>query len=39
MTPRLLRALDVNGELISAVPRDGRGEISRFKAYGLKQPR
>ena len=34
-----LRIIDSNGELISAVPRDSRGEISRFKAYGHKQPR
>ena len=34
-----LRIIDGNGELITAVPRDSRGEISRFKAYGRKQPR
>jgi len=34
-----LRIIDGNGELITAVPRDSRGEISRFKAYGSKQPR
>ena len=27
------------GELITAVPRNGTGEISRFKAYGSKKPR
>jgi transposase InsO family protein len=34
-----LRIIDSNGELISTVPRHSRGEISRFKAYGRKQPR
>jgi len=29
-----LRVIDSNGELITTVPRNGRGEISRFKAYG-----
>jgi hypothetical protein len=33
-----VRIIDSNGELISTVPRDSRGEISRFKAYGRKQP-
>lgn len=29
-----LRIPDSNGELITAVPRTGNGEIRRFKAYG-----
>ncbi len=28
-----------HGELITTVPRDGTGEISRFKAYGTREPR
>jgi hypothetical protein len=34
-----LRIIDQNGELIATVPRAGTGEISRFKAYGTRQPR
>jgi hypothetical protein len=34
-----LRVTDSNGELISTVPRDSRGEISRFKAYRNNQTR
>jgi len=34
-----LRIIDQHGELITAVPRNGTGEISRFKAYGSKKPR
>ena len=29
-----LRVIDQHGELITTVPRNGTGEISRFKAYG-----
>lgn len=32
-----LRVIDSNGELLTSVPRNGTGEISRFKAYGTKQ--
>jgi hypothetical protein len=31
-----LRVIDHNGELITTVPRDGAGEITRFKAYGTR---
>ena len=34
-----LRIIDQHGELITAVPRNGTGEISRFKAYGSRKPR
>ena len=34
-----LRIIDRHGELITAVPRNGTGEISRFKAYGSRKPR
>ena len=34
-----LRIIDQQGELITTVPRAGDGEISRFKAYGSRQPR
>ena len=34
-----LRIIDQQGELITIVPRAGDGEISRFKAYGSRQPR
>jgi len=33
-----LRIIDQHGELITTVPRNGTGELSRFKAYGSKQP-
>jgi transposase InsO family protein len=33
-----LRVIDGNGELVTTVPRNGTGEISRFKAYGSKHP-
>jgi hypothetical protein len=29
-----LRVIDQHGEQITTVPRNGTGEISRFKAYG-----
>jgi hypothetical protein len=29
-----LRVIDPNGELLTTVPRNSTGEISRFKAYG-----
>jgi hypothetical protein len=32
-----LRVTDGNGELLTTVPRNGNGEISRFKAYGSKR--
>ena len=32
-----LRVLDQHGELITTVPRNGTGEISRFKAYGTRR--
>jgi hypothetical protein len=32
-----LRVIDQHGELIATVPRDGTGEISRYKAYGTRQ--
>jgi hypothetical protein len=32
-----LRVIDSNGELITTVPRNSDGEISRFKAYGTRQ--
>ena len=35
----ILRVIDQHGELITTVPRDGTGEISRFKAYGTREPR
>ena len=31
-----LRVIDQHGELLCIVPRNGIGEISRFKAYGSK---
>lgn len=31
-----LRVIDEHGELITTVPRNGIGEISRFKAYGTR---
>jgi transposase InsO family protein len=31
-----LRVIDEHGELITTVPRNGSGEISRFKAYGTR---
>jgi hypothetical protein len=34
-----LRIIDHHGELITTVPRNSTGEISRFKAYGTRQPR
>jgi transposase InsO family protein len=33
-----LRVIDANGELLTTVPRNGTGEISRFKAHGSKRP-
>jgi hypothetical protein len=32
-----VRIIDQNGEPITTGPRNGTGEISRFKAYGTKQ--
>jgi hypothetical protein len=32
-----MRVIDQHGELIATVPRNGTGEISRFKAYGTAQ--
>jgi hypothetical protein len=32
-----LRVIDSNGELITTAPRNGTGEISRFKAYGTRR--
>jgi hypothetical protein len=34
-----LRVIDSNGELLSTVPRNSTGEISRFKAHGTRQSR
>jgi Integrase core domain len=34
-----LRIIDQHGELLTTVPRNSTGEISRFKAYGSRQPR
>lgn len=34
-----LRIIDQHGELITTVPRNGSGEITRFKAYGTRQSR
>jgi hypothetical protein len=34
-----LRIIDDQGELITTVPRNSTGEISRFKACGTRQPR
>jgi transposase InsO family protein len=34
-----LRVINQHGELITTVPRNGTAEISRFKAYGTRQPR
>jgi transposase InsO family protein len=31
-----LRVIDQNGELITTIPRNSAGEISRFKAYGTR---
>ena len=33
-----VRIIDQNGEPITTVPRNSTGEISRFKAYGTRQP-
>ena len=33
-----LRIADQHGELITTIPRTGSGEITRFKAYGTRQP-
>jgi hypothetical protein len=35
-TPHII---DSNGELLTTVPRNSTGEISRFKAHGSKHPR
>jgi transposase InsO family protein len=32
-----LRVIDQHGELIATVPRNGTGEISRYKAYGTRR--
>jgi hypothetical protein len=32
-----LRVIDQHGELITTVPRNGTGKISRFEAYGMRQ--
>ena len=32
-----LRVIDQHGELITTVPRNSTGEISRFKAYGTRR--
>jgi hypothetical protein len=32
-----LRIIDHDGELIATVPRNGTGEITRFKAYGTRK--
>jgi hypothetical protein len=32
-----LRIIDQHGELITTVPRNGTGEVSRFKAYGARR--
>jgi translation elongation factor EF-1alpha len=32
-----VRVIDQHGELIAAAPRNGTGEISRFKAYGTRR--
>jgi len=34
-----LRVTDPSGDLLTTVPRNGNGEISRFKAHGSKAPR
>ncbi len=34
-----LRVIDQHGELITTVPRNSTGEISRFKVYGTRTPR
>jgi hypothetical protein len=33
-----IRVFDQHGEVITTVPRNGTGEISRFKAYGTARP-
>ena len=33
-----LRVIGHNGELITTVPRNSRAEITRFNAYGTRQP-
>ena len=35
----VLRVIDSNGELLTTVPRNSTGEISRFKAHGTRQSR
>jgi hypothetical protein len=32
----ILQIIDQHGELITTVPRNGTGEVSRFKAYGTR---
>jgi hypothetical protein len=32
----ILRIIDQYGELITTLPRNGTGEVSRFKAYGTR---
>jgi hypothetical protein len=32
-----LRIIDPNGELLTTAPRNGNGEISRFKAYRTRR--
>jgi len=34
-----LRVTDPDGELLATVPRNGTGEISRFKAHGTRESR
>ena len=34
-----MRVIDQHGELITTIPRNSTGEISRFKAYGTSRPR
>jgi hypothetical protein len=34
-----LRVIDGNSELLTTVPRNSTGKISRFKAYGTKHSR
>ena len=34
-----LRITDPSGELLAVVPRNGEGEVSRFKAHGSKHAR
>jgi hypothetical protein len=33
-----LRVIGQHGELVTTIPRTGNGEITRFKAYGTRQP-